>query len=118
MMSAANDIVNKGFQTAGYNYVILDDCWSIQSGRDGNNRIQPDTSKFPDGIDGWVSKVHDLGLKAGIYSSAGETTCGGYPASLGYEMIDASTFAGWGIDYLKYDKYVHRLCSSDNLDIG
>ncbi|KAK4500448.1 hypothetical protein PRZ48_008637 [Zasmidium cellare] len=104
MMAAANDIVQKGFQTAGYNYVILDDCWSIQSGRDPNtNRIQPNTTKFPDGIDGWVSKVHDLGLKTGIYSSAGEETCGGYPASLGYETIDATTFAEWGIDYLKYD---------------
>jgi alpha-galactosidase len=49
-----------------------------------------------------VDKVHALGLKAGIYSSAGYTTCGGYPASLDYEMIDAVTFAGRGIDYLKY----------------
>jgi hypothetical protein len=29
---------------------------------------------------------------------AGLTTCAGYPASLGYEDIDAQTFAEWGID--------------------
>ena len=110
MMQAANDIANEGFKQAGYEYVVLDDCWSIKSGRDNTtNRIRPDLSKFPDGIDGWVSKVHALGLKAGIYSSAGYTTCGGYPASLDYEMVDAATFAGWGIDYLKYDKCVCTL---------
>lgn len=38
-----------------------------------------------------------------IYSGAGETTCAGYPASLGHEEIDAETWAEWGIDYLKYD---------------
>jgi len=39
-----------------------------------------------------------MGLKFGIYSSAGIYTCAGYPASLGYEEIDAATFAAWGID--------------------
>lgn len=29
---------------------------------------------------------------------AGETTCAGYPASLGNELVDAQTFADWGID--------------------
>lgn len=29
--------------------------------------------------------------------------CAGYPGSLGYETIDAQTFARWGVDYLKYD---------------
>lgn len=29
---------------------------------------------------------------------AGETTCAGYPASLGYEQVDAESFAEWGID--------------------
>jgi len=47
--------------------------------------------------------VHSKGLKIGIYSSPGPRTCGGYPASYGYEEQDAKLFAGWGIDYLKYD---------------
>lgn len=38
-------------------------------------------------------------------SDAGTNTCAGYPASLGRELIDAQTFAGWGIDYLKYGKH-------------
>ena len=44
-----------------------------------------------------------MGLKIGIYSSAGTKTCAGYEASIGYESIDAATWAEWEIDYLKYD---------------
>jgi alpha-galactosidase len=47
--------------------------------------------------------VHSKGLKLGIYSGPGPRTCAGYPASYGHEEQDAKTFAGWGIDYLKYD---------------
>jgi alpha-galactosidase len=58
----------------------------------------PDADRFPDGITSVASQIHELGLRVGIYSSAGETTCAGYPASLGYEDIDAETFAEWEID--------------------
>lgn len=38
------------------------------SGRDNTTgRIVPDPTKFPDGISGLASKIHDLGLKIGIY---------------------------------------------------
>jgi alpha-galactosidase len=57
--------------------------------------------RFPEGIKGTANKVHDLGFKFGIYSSAGTMTCGRYPGSIGYEAIDAETFAAWGVDYLK-----------------
>ncbi|KAJ5272357.1 hypothetical protein N7478_007482 [Penicillium angulare] len=104
ILTAANEIVQLGLKDLGYEYVNIDDCWSVQNVRNSTTqRIIPDTTKFPDGISGIASQVHDLGLKIGIYSSAGETTCAGYPASLGYEQVDAEAFAEWGIDYLKYD---------------
>ncbi|RQM07662.1 hypothetical protein DH86_00001688 [Scytalidium sp. 3C] len=123
-MTAATEVVNLGLKDIGYEYInsklpsagtpcvsipcaypnIVDDCWSVESGRDNvTQQIIPDPTKFPDGIDGLADKVHALGLKIGIYSSAGTKTCAGYPASIGYESIDAATFAAWGIDYLKYD---------------
>ncbi len=61
-------------------------------------QIVPDPIKFPAGIKGVADHVHTLGLKLGIYSSAGTLTCAGYPASIGYESIDAATFAAWGVD--------------------
>lgn len=101
-MQAANAMVDLGFKDAGYEYVVLDDCWSEQGGRDPvTSRLVPNTTKFPDGMSGTADQVHDLGLKYGMYSSAGTMTCGRYPGSLGYEMIDAETFAEWGVDYLK-----------------
>lgn len=50
-----------------------------------------------------ADKVHSLGLKFGIYSSAGLYTCAKYPGSLNYEGNDAALWASWGVDYLKYD---------------
>ena len=47
--------------------------------------------------------LHDMGMKFGMYSSAGVYTCGRYPGSLGYEKNDADLWASWDVDYLKYD---------------
>ncbi|EKM54559.1 glycoside hydrolase family 27 protein [Phanerochaete carnosa HHB-10118-sp] len=103
ILAAANDIVSLGLQAAGYQYVNIDDCWAEMQRNSTTQRIVPDPSKFPDGIDGLVTQIHALELKAGIYSDAGTATCAGFPGSLGYEAIDAATFTEWGIDYLKYD---------------
>ncbi|KAE9370242.1 glycoside hydrolase family 27 protein [Stipitochalara longipes BDJ] len=104
IMIAANEMVNLGLKDAGYEYVNIDDCWSVKAGRDAStNRLIPDPNTFPSGIKSLAEQIHALGLKIGIYSDDGTTTCGGYPASLGYELIDAETFAAWNIDYLKYD---------------
>jgi len=106
-MQAANAMVDLGFKDAGYEYLILDDCWSELTGRDPiTSRLVPNTTKFPDGMSGTADQVHALGLKYGMYSSAGTMTCGRYPGSLGYEAIDAATFAEWGVDYLKVSENV------------
>lgn len=77
----------------------LDDCWSIKTGRDKNtNELIPDLAKFPEGISGLADRIHDMGFKLGIYSSAGTETCAGYPASIGHEITDAASWAAWGVD--------------------
>ncbi|KAM0807623.1 putative Glycoside hydrolase family 27 protein [Seiridium cardinale] len=101
LQSSARLIVDYGLKDLGYQYVILDDCWS--TGRDANGTLQPDYTKFPSGMASVADDIHDLGLKFGMYSSAGVYTCGQYAGSLGYEEIDAQTWASWGVDYLKYD---------------
>ena len=63
------------------------------------NAIDP--IKFPNGIKSLVDYAHSKGLKFGIYSDAGIYTCEKRPGSLGYEEIDAKTYAEWGVDYLK-----------------
>jgi hypothetical protein len=38
-----------GYLEAGYEYVIMDDCW-LASERDSEGRLQPDAERFPNGI--------------------------------------------------------------------
>lgn len=94
-------MVEKKLPSFGYQYVIIDDCWSV--GRDSNGVLIPDPNTFPHGIKFLADYAHSKGLKFGIYSDAGNYTCAGRPGSRGYEVLDAKTFAAWGVDYLKYD---------------
>ena len=90
-----------GMKAAGYQYVIIDDCWQKDRAADGT--IQADPDRFPSGIKALADYVHSKGLKFGLYSDAGAKTCGGRPGSAGYEFHDARTWASWGVDYVKYD---------------
>ena len=98
---AADAMVSSGMKDAGYQYIVIDDCWQVSRDEDGNIVVDP--QKFPSGIKALADYVHGLGLKFGIYSDAGTKTCAGRPGSRGYEFQDARTYAKWGVDYLKYD---------------
>jgi len=97
----ADAMVASGMKDAGYEYINIDDCWHGE--RDANGRIQVNKKTFPSGMKALADYVHSKGLKIGIYSDAGNTTCAGFPGSRGHEYQDAQTYAEWGIDYLKYD---------------
>lgn len=97
----ADAMVSSGMKDAGYQYVIVDDCW--QSSRDPQGNIVPDANRFPSGIKALADYVHSKGLKFGLYSDAGTKTCQGRPGSRGYEFQDARQYAAWGVDYLKFD---------------
>jgi alpha-galactosidase len=105
----ADIIVSSGMKNAGYTYVIIDDCW--QGGRDSMGFIYPDPAKFPSGMKALADYVHSKGLKFGIYSDAGDSTCAHYLGSRGHEYQDALTYAKWGVDFLKYD-----WCKTDSLN--
>ena len=93
LTQTAELIVEYGLKDLGYYYVILDDCWS--SGRDpaSNNSLIPDPVKFPSGMKVVADDIHAMGLGFGMYSSAGLYTCGRFPGSLGFETVDANTWA-------------------------
>lgn len=98
----ADLMASQGYREAGYEYLVIDDCWSLRErGKDG--RIVPDPEKFPHGMKAVADYVHSKGLKFGMYSCAGVRTCAGYPGSYDHEFVDAQTFADWGVDFLKYD---------------
>jgi alpha-galactosidase len=109
--AAADAMASSGLINHGWTYINIDDCWEVKpgsgdpmlsgeprtpDGRINTNRKFPDMKKLAD-------YVHSRGLKMGIYSSPGPLTCAGFTASYGFETQDASQYAVWGIDYLKYD---------------
>ncbi len=102
ILEITDAMVEKGYKDAGYEYVVIDDCWSLKE-RDKDGHLVPDPEKFPHGMKYVSDYVHSKGLKFGMYSAAGVRSCAGYPGSFGHEFEDAQQFADWGVDYLKYD---------------
>ena len=107
--AAADALLRTGMKDAGYQYVVIDDCWQVD--RDASGKIVIDAERFPSGMKALADYVHSKGLKFGLYSDAGTKTCAGRPGSKDHEAIDAKTYAEWGVDYLKYD-----WCHSEGLD--
>lgn len=92
-----------GLDKAGYQYIVIDDCWSKRERDPETGKIVPDPDKFPHGMKYVSDYVHSKGLKFGMYSCAGTRTCADYPGSFDHEFLDAKTFAEYGADFLKYD---------------
>lgn len=101
VMETADSLAESGLSAAGYEYVVIDDCW--QGGRNADGYLFEDAKRFPGGMRRLSDYIHSKGLKFGIYSCAGERTCAGQPGSHRHEELDAALFASWEVDFLKYD---------------
>jgi alpha-galactosidase len=111
MREAADVMISSGMADLGYQYVNIDDCWMnapknkdpkrVGPLRDKGGNIIPN-SYFPD-MKGLTAYIHSKGLKAGIYTSPGPFTCGGFAGAYQHEEQDARQFTAWGFDFLKYD---------------
>ena len=93
-------LMNEKIHAYGWEYVNIDDGWEASERTKQGEILTND--KFPD-IKDLTDYIHGVGLKFGIYSSPGATTCGGHIGSYQHEEIDVKTWERWGVDYLKYD---------------
>ena len=109
VISSAQALIDKGLADYGYSYINIDDGWEAAE-RNPDGTLDAN-EKFPS-MKELVDWLHERGLKFGIYSAPGATTCGGYLGSLGYEKEDAEVWNKWGVDYLKYD-----WCSYENVRV-
>ena len=123
VLRSARALVSSGLINHGWTYVNIDDTWQGQRGGPFN-AIQPN-EKFPD-MKSLCTQIHDLGLKAGIYSTPWITSYAHYaggssddPAGAWSKTLattrywrlgkyyfatnDADQYADWGFDYLKFD---------------
>lgn len=111
--SQADLLVKTGLKDAGYRQVNIDDGFFDK--RDGQGNMRANARRFPNGMKPVVDHIHGLGLKAGIYTDAGNNTCGsatpadqdraGVGAGIyGHEAQDAQLYFGdWGFDFIKID---------------
>ena len=67
IMETADAMVESGMLDAGYEYLVIDDCW-LKKKRDENGRLVADPEKFPTGMKAVADYVHSKGLKFGMYS--------------------------------------------------
>ncbi len=107
----ADAMVSNGLLDVGYNYINIDD--GFQYDRDSTGRLQVNPTRFPNGMKVVVDYIHDKGLKAGIYSDAGHSTCANYyggeenetvSGMLDHDDDDCDLFFNeWEFDFIKVD---------------
>src|SRR4030095_10124162 len=104
-------MVSGGMIRHGYQYVNIDDCWSVKPGskdpslggepRDAQGRVNAN-ARFPI-RKALADYIQSKCLRAGIYTAPGPTTCAGHAGAYQHEEQDAQRFVEWGFDFLKYD---------------
>jgi hypothetical protein len=120
VVQQTNAMVSSGMKNAGYQYINIDEGWWLGQ-RDPNGNIVVDPKQWPalkpgeqaGDMSNIVGFIHAAGLKAGIYTDAGESGCSFYGPDLGPPMPhtgseghydqDFLQFAHWGFDYVKVD---------------
>ena len=107
----ADAMVSQGLKDVGYQYINIDDGFQYGRTSEGKVRIHP--QRFPHGLKVVSDYIHSKGLKAGIYSDAGDCTCGSISNGdtrntnvgfYGYEQVDADFyFKELEFDFIKVD---------------
>ena len=54
----ADCMVKDGYKDAGYEYLVIDDCWSLKE-RNENGHLVADPKKFPHGMKAVADYIHD-----------------------------------------------------------
>lgn len=117
----ADAMVSQGLKDAGYMYINIDD--GFQYGRTAQGKVKIHPQRFPRGLKVVSDYIHSKGLKAGIYSDAGDCTCGSISNGdtqntnvgfYGYEQVDADYyFKECEFDFIKVD-----YCGGRHLDLN
>lgn len=107
----ADAMVKTGLKDVGYQYINIDDGFWEGRGKDGQLIIN--RKRFPNGMRAVADYIHKLGLKAGMYSDAGDNACGSQDGTraygvgiglAGYEAQDIKTYLqDWDYDFIKVD---------------
>lgn len=107
----ADAMVETGMFEAGYQYINIDD--GFFGGRNDKGELIVHPIKFPSGMRNLSDYIHSKGLKAGIYSEAGISTCAAFwdndtigvsSGLFGNEERDLRLMLReWNYDFIKVD---------------
>lgn len=110
MREQADAMISTGLSDCGFKFINIDD--GFMNGRDAQGNLQVNLERFPLGMRPLVDYIHSRGLKAGIYSDAGNNTCasgdehewGLGVGMVGHEEQDSKLFfIDWDFDFIKVD---------------
>lgn len=103
LATTADALVETGLAAAGYAVVALDDCWAAPQ-RAPDGALVADPVRFPGGgLAQAAAAVRARGLRFGVYTDVGSTTCAGRPGSRHHYAADAALFVSVGATYVKAD---------------
>ncbi len=111
VLDVARAMREEGLLAAGYDHILLDDCWGVRD--PATQRITWDADRFPEGMPWLVRQVHALGFRFGLYTAVGRHACHwndpSWPTAVNFTgswphyARDARAFVDWEVDYVKLD---------------
>ena len=92
-------------------FMHMEECLVPLGARDPVTHVlQPNATRWPDGLAALAAYFHSKGLRAGVYTDVAAVTCAGFEGSgpgsgdpVGHWTLDALTFAQWGFDMVEAD---------------
>lgn len=112
LKAQADALIKTGLAECGYTYLNIDD--GFFGGRAADGTLLFHKERFPNGIKPVADYAHSIGLKAGIYSDGGDSTCAFYHDGEGESGRDVGLytheeqdlkmyFEDCGFDFIKID---------------
>ena len=114
--SVADAMATNGMKDAGYQYVVIDDCWQV--GRDENGFIVADPQHFPSGIKALADYVHSKGLKFGHLLGCGREDVRGAVGQPGARVSGRAAVCalGRGLSEIRLVQHRHAQCGGSVFD--
>ena len=101
-LTIADALEALGLKDLGFVYVNSDAGWQVpkKAGRNASGYPVPEAG-CP--MPATAQQLRKRGFRMGLYSALSSVQCGIAPGGLYHEDLDASAYASWGLEYLKYD---------------
>jgi hypothetical protein len=102
ILESADLLRSSGLQAAGYDTIIISDCWAASARDAVTEELPANTSRFPHGMAATVDALHKMKFKVRVQSTIHLQT-----------LIHSSTRAGWSIrrhwyGYLRSQQWAAR----------